>query len=129
MAVFAGAACRCSLGAASHGAPPSRALLRRIGLLSHCRDPRSKWSRHVAALRAQSELRAEHAAWAAAAALAVPAASLRGLKCGRLRSLHTFSTRNRSGPRFAFAMFAGFGFVVRFLMLRQAQQSSRRHLN
>ena len=40
-----------------------------------------------------------------------------------------FSTGNRSGSRFAVAMFAGFDFAVRFPMLRQTQQFSRRHLD
>ena len=129
MAAFAGAVCRCSLGATSYGSLPSRARLRRIGPPSHCRDRPSQRSPHVTALRAQSELRAERGAWAAAATRAGQAAFLRCLGCGRLRSLHTFSTGNRSGSRFAFAMFAGSGFVVRFPMLRQTQQFSRRHLD
>src|SRR5206468_8068630 len=129
MAVFAGAVCRCSLGATSYGSLPSRARLRRIGPPSHCRDRRSQRSPHVTALRAQSELRAERGAWAAAATRAAQAAFLRCLGCERLRSLHMFSTGNRSGSRFAFAMFAGFGFVVPFPMLRQTQQFSRRHLD
>src|SRR6266480_29814 len=65
----------------------------------------------------------------AAAAQAAQAAFLRCLGCERLRSLHMFSTGNRSGSRFAFATFAGSGFVVRFPMLRQTQQFSRRHLD
>src|SRR5437762_3402904 len=112
MAAFAGVVCRCWLGATSYGSPPSHARLRRIGPPSHYRDRRSRRSPHVTALRAQSELRAERGAWAAAAAYAVPVASLRCLGCGRLGSLHTFSTANRSGSRFAVAMFAGHGFVV-----------------
>src|SRR6266550_287733 len=129
MAVFAGAVCRCSLGATSYGSPPSRARLRRIGPPFRCRDRLSQWSPRVTALRARSELLTEHGAWAAAATPAAQAAFLRCLGCVRLRSLHTFSTANRSSSRFAFATFAGFGFVVRFPMLRQTQQFSRRHLD
>src|SRR6266568_1664943 len=129
MAVFAGAVCRRSLGATSYGSPPSRARLRRIGPPSHYRDRPYQRSPRVTALRAQSELRAERGAWAAAATQAGQAAFLRCLGCERLRSLHMFSTGNRSGSRFAFAMFAGFGFVVRFPMLRQTQHFSRRHLD
>src|SRR6266699_19851 len=129
MAVFAGAVCRCSLGATSYGSPPSRARLPHIGPPSHCRDRPYQRSPHATALRAQSELRAERGAWAAAAAQAAQAAFLRCLAYGRLRSLHMFSTAKRSGSRFAFATFAGFGFVVRFPMLRQTQQFSRRYLD
>src|SRR5215475_2200379 len=111
MAVFADAVCRCSLEATSYGSPPSRARLRRIGLRSHCKDLRSQWSRHVTALRAQSELRAAHAASAAGAAPAVPAGFLQCLTCGRLWSLRTFSSRNFSGPRFALVMRVGFRLV------------------
>src|SRR5512132_3729212 len=129
MAVFADAVCRYSLGATSYGSPPSRARLRRIGPPSHCRDRPSQRSPHVTALRARSELRAKRGAWAAAATPAVPAAFLQCLACGRLRSSSMFSTGNLSGSGSAFAMFAGFGFVVRFPMLRQTQQFSRRHLD
>src|SRR6476646_1097333 len=129
MAVFAGAVCRCSLGATSYGSPPSRARLRRIGPPSHCRDHPSQRPPHVTALRVQSALLPERGGWGAGATRAGQATFLRCLACGRLLSLHTFSTENRSGSRFAVAMFAGFGFVVRFPMLRQTQQFSRRHLN
>src|SRR5512132_4408684 len=108
MAVFAGAVCRCSLGATSYGSPPSRARLQRIGPPSRCRDRPSQRSPHVTALRAQSELRAEHGASAAAATQAVPAAFLRCLGCGRLLSLLTFSTANRPRLRFGFVLFNGF---------------------
>src|SRR5215211_8984530 len=106
MAVFAGAVCRCSLGATSYGSPPSRARLRRIDPPSRCRDRPSQRSPHVTALRAQSELRAERGAWAVAATQADQAAFLRCLGCERLRSLHRFSTVNGSDSTFAFANFA-----------------------
>src|SRR5215211_4906602 len=105
MAVFAAAVCRCWLGATSYGSLPSRAPLRRTGPPSHCRDRPSQRSPHVTELRAQSELRVEHGAWAAAATRAGQAAFLRCLECGRLQSLHRFSTANRSDVRFAFTMF------------------------
>src|SRR5215472_2315639 len=129
MAVFAGAVCRCSLGVTSYGSPPSRARLRHIGPPSHCRDRPFQQSPHVTAPLGRSGLRTEHAAWAAAATPVAPVASLQCLKCGRLCSLHTLSTRSRSGLRFAFAMSSGFRFVVRFPMLRQTQQLSGRHLD
>src|SRR5262249_27629473 len=129
MAVFAGVVCRCSLEAASYGSPPSRARLRRIGPPSRCRDRRCQWSPHVTALRVQSESPTAHGAWAAATTQAGQATVLRCLECGRLPSLHRFSTANLSPSRFAVAMFAGFDFVIRFPMLRQPQQFSRRHFD
>src|SRR5215472_8999084 len=127
MEAFAGAVCRCSLEAASYGSQPSRAPLRRIGPRSRCRDRRCQWSPHAIALRVQSELPTEHGAWAAVATQAVQAAFLRSLECGRLRSLHRFSTANLFRSRFAVATFAGFDFVVRFPVLWQALQFSSRH--
>src|SRR2546421_10415459 len=97
MAVFADAVCRCSLEATNYCSPPSRARLRRIAPPSHCKDRRSQRSPHVTALRAQSELPVERGAWAAAATQTVQAACVRSLVCGRLRSLHTFSTVNPFG--------------------------------
>src|SRR5207248_1291745 len=129
MAVFADAVCRCSLEATSYCSPPSRGRLRRIAPPSHCKDRRSQRSPHVTALQAQSELPVKRGAWAAAATQTVQAAFVRWLVCGRLRSLYTFSTGNRSGSSFVVAMFAGFDFVVSFPMLRQPQQFSRLHLN
>src|SRR5439155_1639993 len=129
MAVFADAVCRCSLEATSYCSPPSRGRLRRIAPPSHCKDRLSQRSPHVTALQAQSELPVKRGAWAAAATQTVQAAFVRWLVCGRLRSLYTFSTGNRSGSSFVVAIFAGFDFVVRFPMLRQPQQFSRLHLN
>src|SRR5262245_22592165 len=129
MAVFAAAVWHCSLGATSYGSLQSRVLLRHIGPPSHCRDRRSRRSPHGGAMRAQSELRAVHASSAAAATPAVPATSLQCLRCGLLSSLHVFFTGIRPGAGFVFVMFTGFGFIVRFPMLRQAQQLSRRHLD
>src|SRR5262245_29564030 len=129
MVVFAGAVCRCLLGATSYGSPPSRARPRRTGPPSRCRDRRSQSSRRATALRAQSELPTEHGAWAAVAARASQAAFLRCSECGRLRSLHPFSITNRYRSRFAVATFAGFDFVLHFPVLRQTQQFSRRHLD
>src|SRR5258707_13695466 len=91
MAVFAGAVCRCSLGATNYGSLPSRARLQRIGPPSRCRDRRCQWSPHVTALRAQSELPAEHGASAAGATQAGQTTVFSCLTGGGFRAFDNFS--------------------------------------